>query len=69
MSLKDNQPVAGATISLKNTHQNTVANQYGDFTVTLKQSTVVIVISAVGYIEKELSIKLGEELIIKLEMI
>ena len=27
MSLKDNQPVAGATISLKNTNQNTVANQ------------------------------------------
>ena len=26
MSLKDNQPVAGATISLKNTNQNTVAN-------------------------------------------
>ena len=67
MSLKDNQPVAGATISLKNTNQNTVANQYGDFTVTLKQNTAVIIISAIGYIEKELAIKLGEELTIKLE--
>ena len=34
---------------------------------TLKQNTAVIIISAVGYIEKELAIKLGDELIIKLE--
>lgn len=67
IAVKDNQPVAGATILLKNTNQNTVANQDGDFTITLKQNTAVIVISAVGYIEKELPITLGNEIIIKLE--
>lgn len=51
----DNQPLPGATVSIKGTKIGTTANTEGKFSLEAARSTGVLVVSFIGYISKEVN--------------
>jgi iron complex outermembrane recepter protein len=67
--LKDEKgdPIANASFVVKGTHNGGVTDQFGAFTVTLTGEKAVLIISSVGYKNKEVEIGSGSTLSIFLE--
>ncbi len=51
-----NNPLSGATVTVKGTSIGTAADSIGSFTLTVPASAKSLVISSVGYSDKEVSI-------------
>lgn len=54
------EPIIGANVLEKGTTNGTVTDTNGDFSITIKKSTVTLVISYIGYVTKEVQAKEGE---------
>jgi len=57
--LDENGPVAGVTVSVKNSSTGTTTNQNGDFTLSVPASAQTLVISSIGYATQEVGITGG----------
>src|SRR6516225_6460325 len=49
ISNKDNQPLAGATVTVQGQNISTTTNDNGNFTLTVPDGKITIVVSNVGY--------------------
>lgn len=56
---RDNTPLAGVTISAKNTTANTISQADGSFRLTVPASVTTLVVSYVGYTDQEVAIGEG----------
>ncbi|SDE94661.1 TonB-linked outer membrane protein, SusC/RagA family [Mucilaginibacter pineti] len=56
ISENGNQPLAGATIKLKNTHITVITDGNGDFNFTIKLTSDTILVNYVGYMVQQLTI-------------
>jgi TonB-linked SusC/RagA family outer membrane protein len=65
-SSKDNQPVAGATISVKGSSVNTTSKEDGSFTLTLPSGGSKLYISSVGFAPKEATVDASGDITISL---
>jgi TonB-linked SusC/RagA family outer membrane protein len=64
VSSKDNQPVAGATVSVKGASTATTSKEDGSFTLTLPSGNTVLKISFVGFASRELAVSATEDNIV-----
>ncbi|WP_270088189.1 SusC/RagA family TonB-linked outer membrane protein [Sphingobacterium sp. SYP-B4668] len=55
----DGQPLAGATIKIKNGSQSAMSGPDGKFTIPVKEREVILVVSFVGYVNQEIRASLG----------
>ncbi|MBL7737829.1 MAG: TonB-dependent receptor [Chitinophagaceae bacterium] len=55
-SSEGNQPLAGATVTVKGTKTSAVTNDQGQFTISVPGNAATLVISNVGYVPSEVSI-------------
>lgn len=53
---EQNEPVAGATITIKNSKTGTTTNEAGEFSLAVPLSAKTIIVSSVGYSSKDVSI-------------
>ncbi|QEC68658.1 DUF3520 domain-containing protein [Panacibacter ginsenosidivorans] len=60
-------PIAGASVIIKGTKNGTATDSKGAFSITVPDEKSVLVISYVGYTDKEIKVKDKENLTIKLE--
>ncbi|WP_315822083.1 carboxypeptidase-like regulatory domain-containing protein [Paraflavitalea speifideaquila] len=60
------QPIAGASVQVKNTTTGTSASETGSFTLTVP-ANATLVISATGFLKKEIKLTSDQELAIVLE--
>ena len=63
----DNTPLPGAAIRVNDTPYATKTDVNGNFSITIPENTEVLNIASVGYNSKELQVKKGENLEIKME--
>jgi len=64
---QNNQPVAGATVTVKGTTVATQTNAAGAFSLPVPNSNVVLVFSSVGYEPKEMSVGTNSNLNVTLK--
>ena len=60
ITVKDNTPVSGATVSVKGTSNSVAASSDGTFSITVGPSRTTLVVSSVGYARKELTVDAGQ---------
>ena len=53
---ENNQPLVGATITIKGTKTSTVTNDQGQFTFSISSKATTIVVSSTGYVSSEVAI-------------
>ena len=53
---KDNTPVSGATVSVKGTSNSVAASSDGTFSIPVSSSRVTLIISSVGYANREYTV-------------
>lgn len=55
-SAKDNSPLHGVLITLKNSNVKSITNQFGEYRLTIPDTGKILVFSAVGYVDEEIQI-------------
>ncbi|WP_242204923.1 TonB-dependent receptor [Aestuariivivens insulae] len=55
------ETLLGATISVKDTSRGVVTNEYGFYSITLPSKSYVLVVSYIGYLQKEIPIELNKD--------
>lgn len=63
---EQNKPLEGVSVSLKSAGTGTSTNAEGTFSITVPENTTVLVFSAVGYVEKEVT--LGSNTVINVSL-
>jgi len=60
INTKDNTPVSGATVSVKGTSNSVAASSDGAFSIPVSTSRLTLIVSSVGYANKELNVDAGQ---------
>lgn len=63
-----NEPVAGASVMVKGTSTGTTTDSNGEFTLSNVSSDATLVISLIGYEEKELAVNNRSNVVVKMDM-